>query len=628
MVSWSWSGKRSNALPSYEETSSSQSSQVLSPGSQEPESSRFPTSQSEWVQVLSELGTEDLRELFKKTAALERDLNLSGPQSDDELHAWIKIHLGVDVPRTAVCEGHQAPFDFMADLYFEREQAAVAVANRGGSKTFISAALHLLNSKFKSFCESCSVGAVEQQALRCYEHMRKLLMFEGKCRQPEDNPDIEQSIMRETQWRNKSKVEVLVGTINGVNGPHPQKVHADEVELMDPVVFDESRNMSASKNGIAAQDWITSTRKRAHGPMQSILNEITEAERMGVKPPYRLYMWCIFETAAAVPECGTTCGCEHVVKGKWDDNTKRTFKQVCKGRLKRSTGWIPLSDVHKTFRTVSKSVWEAQQECMRPSTEGLVYPMFDRVRMGVKWYYPDIADGPVFMGVDFGATNPHSVHWYQVLQKDRLAHGYHQTKKDEPTMLLKAGTRVAFDEEYIVDIGNAELAAKVHRHERAWARLVPGFRVTGRFADVQARAARLDWAKLPNGALRTQWFATRDIKEQIKTVRDLFDDDELVGDVGRCPMWFEEHEAYHYPDKRANFIDDPEIPVDDFNHTCSDCRYAMENLKVLDRKKGVSGAKARPSAGGGGHATARTSNGGTGRTVIHPLGGRARVVSE
>ena len=33
------------------------------------------------------------------------------PTTDDELHEWLVTHLELDVPRTPVCEKHQAPFD-------------------------------------------------------------------------------------------------------------------------------------------------------------------------------------------------------------------------------------------------------------------------------------------------------------------------------------------------------------------------------------------------------------------------------------------------------------------------------------------------------------------------------------
>src|SRR3954447_10803301 len=122
--------------------------------------------------VLDTMSDEELRELLDHHQQLERQLDIHGPQNPRELHAWLKSELGLDIPRTKVCEDHDAPFDFLADLYFgetetgEPVDAALLMANRGGSKTFLVALLHWLNSKFKPGCEGCTFGATEAQSLR------------------------------------------------------------------------------------------------------------------------------------------------------------------------------------------------------------------------------------------------------------------------------------------------------------------------------------------------------------------------------------------------------------------------------------------------------------------------------
>jgi hypothetical protein len=564
--------------------------------------------------------TEQLLDLAKTLSAVERQHNLAGPLTDDELWNWIHTNLGLDIPRVSVCEGHQAPFQLLADFYFERVSSAVAVANRGGSKTMQAAILHLLNSKFKRGCESASVGAVESQALRCYQNLQLLLKNDANVDVPDDHPDVTTSIQRETRFKNGSKVEVLVGTINGVNGPHPQKVHADEVELMDPIVFQESRNMSMTKHGIRAQDLITSTRKRAHGPMQAILDEIAEAERAAVEPPYRLYTWCIYEVGENVPNCQVAdprcknpCSCDRVVKGKWESGAARTFKDVCRGRLARSNGWVPLSDIHKTFRLLGRDMWEAQQECSKPSTEGLVLPTFDRDRHGVKWWSPDPVLGPIFMGVDFGGTNPHAVNWYQLTNREVIAYASHQARSDEPQRYVPAGTRVCFDEIYITEIGNLKLADMILENEARWRRQHPSFRVAARFADPQAKAARLDFV---NKGLGTQWYIERDVKEMVKIVRELVEEDQIAVDIVRCPMWCEEAEAWRFPDRRSGFVDDPEIPVDDFNHCMSNFRYVMGNVRALEMR-GMRRRGGAPQASDHQHTTASTA----GQSPYAPVGG-------
>lgn len=38
-----------------------------------------------------------------------------------------------------------------------------------------------------------------------------------------------------------SEVEILAGTQRANSGPHPQVIHADEVELMDPEIWREAQ---------------------------------------------------------------------------------------------------------------------------------------------------------------------------------------------------------------------------------------------------------------------------------------------------------------------------------------------------------------------------------------------------
>src|SRR5262245_48145233 len=112
-------------------------------------------------QRLSSLSRDELLELAKAASVLEQRLHIAGPRDDDELHRWVLENFGLDIPRVAVCEDHDAPFTFFADCYFNRTNSALAMANRGGSKTFMVALLHLANSKFKARCESATVGAIE-----------------------------------------------------------------------------------------------------------------------------------------------------------------------------------------------------------------------------------------------------------------------------------------------------------------------------------------------------------------------------------------------------------------------------------------------------------------------------------
>ena len=56
------------------------------------------------------------------------------PQTDDELWEYIAREYGYEIPRVDVCEGHRAPFSWMADSYFYRITNSILVGPRAGGK--------------------------------------------------------------------------------------------------------------------------------------------------------------------------------------------------------------------------------------------------------------------------------------------------------------------------------------------------------------------------------------------------------------------------------------------------------------------------------------------------------------
>jgi hypothetical protein len=519
------------------------------------------------------------------------------------------------IPRVAICDGHSAPFDFLADIYFERVTSAIALASRGGSKTLLSAIIHLLNSLYKPRCESISVGAQLAQAERVYENFKKLVKIHGKVDNIEKHPMITKSIQLLTTFVNDSELSIIPGTIGATNGPHVPKVHTDEAEIMDYNVYLESRNISQSltylidgQDGdqvevtIIAQDWVTSTRKSGSGLMQKLIDGIDEAEKNGYDPPYKLYAWCMAESAqnqkgcqVAFPDLSDSkkCNCHKIVKDTWEDGSPRIFVDICKGRLAKSDGFTTLGDIHKRFIANDQDTWEAQQECAKPETGGMVFKTFTTQRYSIKWWEPDPQLGPIVQGVDFsGGTNPAAVEWYQILNRDTVWWGSDQSRSDKPNKLLKSGTRINFDEIYKSNLGNMELANLVKAKENYWKSKYPDFEVQYRFVDPSNKDNRLDWYSI---GLKTQFFCTRSIPEQCRTCNDLLKQDIFVYDSTRVIMFPLEAYAYHYATSRMGKEYDPEIPFDDFNHTCSAWRYAMENLKVLERKGTIRGVVPRSS---------------------------------
>src|SRR5689334_16884583 len=80
-------------------------------------------------------------------------VTVSRPSTPDELHGYIKVVLGFDIPRVPIVEGHDAPFQYVAHAFFEdhspEARDCIVWANRGGGKTQIGAIVTLLDMLFK-----------------------------------------------------------------------------------------------------------------------------------------------------------------------------------------------------------------------------------------------------------------------------------------------------------------------------------------------------------------------------------------------------------------------------------------------------------------------------------------------
>jgi hypothetical protein len=438
-----------------------------------------------------------------------------------------------------------------------------------------AAAWQFLNMRFIPEVECASVGAVDIQAKRAYSHFKGFQRKAGR-------EFVVSSLMSETIWNEEQKYEVLTGSKNSVNGPHPMKVHRDEVDLMDKVVFQESLQMEKSKrdskgNVIPRQTLITSTRKTSDGLMQELLDSVAEAEEGGRKPPYKIYTFCIKEVVENQPNCRVAypdlpedqmCDCHLIQKDEWSEGKPRTLDTVCNGLFAKSDGFVPLEDLQQTFLTSSKAMWDAQQECKRPYAEDISIESWSQERHGIfEGFEPDPDNGPIYQGIDFGGTNPHAVEWGQILDFEIEVTGY-----DGQPMRIPQNSLVLFDELYIAEIGNYQLADLIVEKEREYKKVWPKFRIRGRFADPQAKAARLDF-KHHDPPLVCSWpTVTRDREEHFKRLNHRVTSGLFFVVLNRCPMFVEEIEAWNIKNKS-------------FDHAMDSGLYLASNVQQAEKKR-------------------------------------------
>ena len=546
---------------------------------------------------------------MQKVQTLSRKLRYEGPSNDDELHAWVKTNIRVDIPRVAVCQDHVPPFQLLADLYFERTSAALALANRGGAKTFIVACLHFLNSTYKAGCESLSFGATEAQGNRCYGHIEDWCYERDKetgRRLNDVLPFIRDKPKKsQTIWKTGSTVEVVAGSENAVSGPHPAKAHADEIDQMEISVWNQSRGMAVTNRStgplpswmgqfdgmIPPQDIATSTRNSTRGLMQDLLNEIDEDKKNGNIPQFDLYSWCIWETIREVPNCrcvlardrkkrlkelemdqNSKCECHRVVKGRFPNGQQRTLEKVCDGKAFKARGWKPYVDLVRTFKRNTPGTWQLQHECRHGQDEHNYIQEWNLNNYGLRHYEPHPMYGPIYSSVDWGTTHPACVLWFQYLTAEVPALGF----EFEP-IWLQPGVYVLFRELYVAGVGSDTLAKRAvgieneYRHSYGL-----GWKVKGRFCDPQGAGDRIIFA---NHGLNSSWpIKTRNKIRMIETVQNLVEDDRFAVDVDQAPVFCEEVESWQRDAKTGK-------ELDKFNHAMAAWRYGISNAEALEGKR-------------------------------------------
>lgn len=557
---------------------------------------------------INEMSDQEKREFIlslpkrrKVTAAASKRVHRQF-KHPDELWEWIKKETGIEIPRVAVCPDHCAPFDFIWDAYSNNERALLLMANREGGKTLAVSIVHYANAETKPGYEGVTFGAILPQAQKAYKYIKSFITSTNADGEQIANAQIAGEPTRsETRWKSGSSVGVIVGTVSGVNSPHPTTVHADEIDIMERDVWDESRNMAGSKTvdgkRIPAQDLATSTRKSSKKLMQEILDEVADAEKKGHKAAWKVYIYCIAEVAKEVPCCrmadpvervrrlvelgedpGTLCECNRVVKGEWDEDVPRTLESVCGGRFFRSRGWMFYDDLTGKFMQNSQPVWEAQMECRRVAVEGVYLPTFTRQRFCVRNWSPRPEFGRIWMGIDWGGGEASVVLWIQgpLFQPVQLM-GY----AGRP-IIVPQKSYIVFDEYHEAGVGANRMADEVVRREIAWKQQFNGWKVAGRFADMAGRQQREDWHE-HSPPLRTSWHISRDFQPTVDAIQGLVGDAHWFVDIDRCVNTVEDAEAWRQ--EKGKEVEDAHT------HTMAANRYALTNAQVLERRSERAGSQ-------------------------------------
>ena len=365
--------------------------------------------------------------------------------SKDALQLWIATYLGIEIPDQIVdSDSNISPMQYLWDVYEAAQQSnpsftrILAYASRDSYKTLITSILEVLVIVHLGRAAG-HMGAVTRQAEQAQEYVENWLQLpwfsayftynktrKSFCRYEHketfENITEKQYKKFNTEQRMKYKeykaeVRIVVGTKKGANSLHVPVFVNDEVDLMDPAPYEESRGIPTSdKDPDTGKDRLpivilTSTRKTAFGLVQK---EITDSPRTGL----RIVHWNALDITEPCPperhlphESQATVWVDNkglrtyteeeylaIPQEKRGDleqreafsgclkNCHRGFFAACKGRLATVQqpqkfgvrGLLkPLPLLIDKFRTSSPEYVEAQVLCRKPGSEGLIYPFLD-----------------------------------------------------------------------------------------------------------------------------------------------------------------------------------------------------------------------------------------------------------
>ncbi len=317
------------------------------------------------------------------------------PRTRAELKEFLFSHLGIRVPDVSVCAGHHSPMDYLwhtwsADFPDLRPQGqisgdCVVWANRGGGKTQLAAIATLLEGLFKEGCRTRIVAGSLDQAGRMYEYLTDFVESAFAER-------LEGRMLKERcRFQNGAQIRLLAQSQRAVRGHHVQKLRCDETELFVEEIFSAAKFCVRSRGTIQGAMECLSTMHRPWGLMQRILSESASA---GIP----IFKWCLWEV---IEHCGPERSC-----------SRCALNSDCQGKARRAEGFLAIDDCIAQMRRSSRTAFETEMLCIRPSLENAVFAEFDpAVHVRPLAYDPNL---PLYRAIDFGYVHPFVCLWIQM----------------------------------------------------------------------------------------------------------------------------------------------------------------------------------------------------------------------
>ncbi len=426
-------------------------------------------------------------------AKLRKDkerLLLTPCKTREELNKWIKYFLGLHLPNVTVSRyADTNPLDVIWEVYEITVlkhnpldiQELLYVAGRGSGKTLGMAIVELM-TMLHDHRDAVHVGAILNQAKRCYDYIVKFLLNNkvseiinpnslGQEKRIQQKMNMEKSIFKLDD--DQVTLEILPCTLKAVNGPHVPLVVVDEIDTVSGEAVKAFRDISGMLDSKTVSGRVQrqlrvgiSTRKSMFGLMNKQM-ENAEKENRHVR------RWTSFEFTERCPDSKSGTErldlyikqdtLEAIDKEKWESKDEAKQKEYekhsmytgCKGcpiaaicltDAKKQTSKSPML---KTLKELEQKVlvegadWALSQLMnLKPSIEGIIYREFDEKDHVKTWNemwktltgndYPggcshdmfvkkchDL-DIPCYAGIDWGWSNPSTVVFFFIDKRENV----------------------------------------------------------------------------------------------------------------------------------------------------------------------------------------------------------------
>lgn len=368
---------------------------------------------------------------------LKRSVLFIPAKTKKHLHRWIQVFLGLDIPDCIVDpESNSSPMDMLWEVYskallnddptFDR---VLYFASRDSFKTLGAAILEVLAVVHLNRSVA-HMAAIESQSKKSQQYVKKFLgmpflreyvvgdnqeiTWIVRYENNETKANISEKIFLSLTENEKNQhtefrhfIRIVICTMAGANSEHVPLFIIDEIDTVrDPRAYEEAQMIPAPYGGNMPITLLTSTRKSSFGLVQKEVDNATESglhlrhwniidvteacpsERHMPELP-RLPVYVNDDTLTSLEEADfQALNVDEQIKfGKYEAYagcmTNCKLFAVCKGRLateqtSKSKLLKPISHTINSFKKVSLSTARAQLLCRKPSTEGLVYPNFDK----------------------------------------------------------------------------------------------------------------------------------------------------------------------------------------------------------------------------------------------------------